>query len=91
MLCEGQTLLIFFGIKRAILNLQGCKQLLGKECHDYPQVPHIYKDVINFKKTYVNHYGNGISYTNLLEKELHNNDYDNNIEELIKNKNNSSR
>ena len=24
-LCEGQTLLIFFGIKRAILNLQGCK------------------------------------------------------------------
>lgn len=24
-LCEGQTLLIFFGIKRVILNLQGCK------------------------------------------------------------------
>lgn len=68
------------------LTLHGFKQLLGKECHDYPQVPHIYKDVINFKEIYGIHYGNGISYTNLLEKELHNNAYDNNIEELIKNK-----
>lgn len=64
------------------LTLHGFKKLLGKECHDYPQVPHIYKGVTNLSHLH----GNGISYTNLLEKELHDDIYDKNVEELIKNK-----
>ena len=53
--------------------LHGFKVLFGDCCHDYPIVPHIYKsDTINYKGLY----GKGISYTNLLEPELHNNDLD---------------
>jgi hypothetical protein len=56
---------------------------LGINCHDYPKIPHIYKSTdIN----YYNLYGKGISYTNLLEQSLHNNDLDNTIEKDIINK-----
>jgi hypothetical protein len=65
------------------VTLHGFKKLLGPKCHDYPKISHIYKsDTINFKQLY----GKGISYTNLLEQELHDDTFDYNIEEYIKNK-----
>ena len=65
------------------LTLHGFKELLGIKCHDYPKIPHIYKsNTINYKQLY----GKGISYTSLLEEELHDNSLDNNIEEYINNK-----
>jgi hypothetical protein len=65
------------------LTLIGFKELLGKECHDYPKIEHIYKnDIIDYKKLY----GKGFTYSNILDNELHNNEYDKNIEEYILNK-----
>jgi hypothetical protein len=65
------------------MTLHGFKILFGDKCHDYPKVPHIYKsDNIN----YSNLYGKGITYTNLLERELHDDNLDSTIEEDIKNK-----
>jgi hypothetical protein len=65
------------------LTLHGFKQLFGNNCHDYPKIPHIYKsDTINYK----NLYGKGITYTNLLEQNLHNDKLDDSIIENIKNK-----
>lgn len=65
------------------LTLHGFKTLLGDKCHDYPKIDHIYKsNSINYKKLY----GKGITYTNLLESELHNSSLNNNIEESIKKK-----
>jgi hypothetical protein len=65
------------------LTLHGLKMLFGIDCHDYPKVPHIYKSSeINYEKLY----GKGISYTNLLEPLLHNNNLDDTIVEDIKNK-----
>jgi hypothetical protein len=52
-------------------------------CHDYPKVPHIYKsNDIN----YSNLYGKGITYTNLLDSTLHDNNLDNTIEQDIANR-----
>jgi hypothetical protein len=63
--------------------LHGFKTLFGRDCHDYPQVPHIYKsEHIDYKSLY----GKGISYTNLLEPMLHNEKLDDTILEDIKNK-----
>tara|TARA_Y100000816_G_scaffold257363_1_gene211501 strand:- start:7238 stop:8161 length:924 start_codon:yes stop_codon:yes gene_type:complete len=65
------------------VTLHGFKQMLGDKCHDYPKIPHIYKsNSINYK----NLYGKGISYSNLLEPELHNDELDSTIDEDIKNK-----
>ena len=65
------------------VTLHGIKTLFGDNCHDYPKVPHIYKsDNINYK----NLYGKGITYTNLLDQTLHNDNLDNTIYEDIKNK-----
>jgi FkbM family methyltransferase len=64
------------------VTLQGFKEIMGVNCHDYPKVPHIYKsNTIN----YYDLYGKGISYTNLLESKLHNDNLDSTIEEDIKN------
>ena len=63
--------------------LHGFKEIMGINCHDYPKVPHIYKsNNIDYSKLY----GKGISYTNLLESDLHDDNLDNTIEENIKNK-----
>lgn len=63
------------------LTLHGFKQLLGEECHDYPMVPHIYKDMnVDYKSLY----GKGITYTNLLDLALHNDVFDQNLEKLVK-------
>ncbi len=65
------------------LTLHGFKELFGSNCHDYPKIPHLYKsDKINYK----NLYGKGITYTNLLNENLHNDLLDNNIENNIINK-----
>jgi hypothetical protein len=65
------------------LTLHGFKILLGDNCHDYPKIPHIYK---SNNIIYKNLYGKGMTYTNLLEENLHNNNLDNSIVEDIKNK-----
>jgi hypothetical protein len=63
------------------LTLHGFKELLGDQCHDYPIVPHIYKNAnIDYKSLY----GKGITYTNLLDAALHNDAFDPNVENLIK-------
>lgn len=65
------------------LTLHGFKELFGIECHDYPKIPHIYKSTnINYNSLY----GKGITYTNLLNKNLHNNELSNKIEQSIKEK-----
>ena len=65
------------------LTLHGFKILFGNNCHDYPKIPHIYKsDTINYKTLY----GKGITYTNLLEQNLHDDNLDDSIVENIKNK-----
>jgi hypothetical protein len=65
------------------LTLHGFKELLGEKCHDYPKIPHIYKtDYINYKQLY----GKGITYTNLIYSNLHDDKLDDTIENDIKNK-----
>jgi len=65
------------------VTLHGFKKLLGIKCHDYPKISHIYKsNTINYKQLY----GKGISYTNLLDSELHDDCLDYNIEQHINNK-----
>lgn len=65
------------------LTLHGFKSILGSNCHDYPKIPHIYKSQnIN----YANLYGKGMSYTNLLEENLHDTTLDINVVDNIKNK-----
>jgi hypothetical protein len=62
------------------LTLHGFKKIFGTQCHDYPKIKHIYKENIDFKSLY----GKGITYTNLLENNLHEDLYDINIEQDIK-------
>jgi len=65
------------------LTLHGFKTLFGDKCHDNPKVSHIYKSkTINYE----NLYGKGITYTNLLEKSLHDDNLSNTIYQDIKNK-----
>jgi hypothetical protein len=65
------------------VTLQGFKELYGLNCHDYPKISHIYKsDNIDYNALY----GKGITYTNILDQSLHNNNLDNNIIRDIKNK-----
>lgn len=58
------------------LTLIGFKELLGKECHDYPKVEHIYKSNTIESN---NLYGKGFSYSNILNDDLHNDEYDKTI------------
>jgi len=65
------------------VTLHGFKTIYGENCHDYPKIPHIYKSTnINYSLLY----GKGITYTNLLDANLHNDDLDNTIEQDILNK-----
>lgn len=65
------------------LTLHGFKNLLNKNCHDYPKIPHIYKSKsINYNALY----GKGITYSNLLDPIFHNDKLDDTIEEDIKKK-----
>jgi len=63
--------------------LHGFKSLYGSECHDYPKIPHIYKtNTINYSSLY----GKGITYTNLLDSNTHNDVLDATVERDIQNK-----
>jgi len=64
------------------LTLHGFKTLFEENCHDYPIIPHIYK-LSNFNYNAL--YGKGITYTNLLERTTHNDEYDKTIEQDIMN------
>ena len=63
------------------LTLHGFKELYGTNCHDFPKISHIYKSCNNYK----NLYGNGITYTNLLDDSLHDDKLDKTIIEDIQN------
>jgi hypothetical protein len=63
------------------LTLHGFKELFGTNCHDYPKINHIYKG-----NNYNDLYGKGMTYTNLLEHSLHNDNLDNSLIDDIKNK-----
>jgi hypothetical protein len=65
------------------LTLHGFKTKFGELCHDYPTITHLYK-ISNYN--YSKLYGKGITYTNLLDKKLHNDDFDKTITEDIINK-----
>jgi hypothetical protein len=65
------------------LVLHGFKTIFGNNCHDYPIIPHIYK---SNNISYNNLYGKGFSYTNLLDKKIHDNESDINIQSDIINK-----
>lgn len=65
------------------LTLHGFKELLGKDVHDYPMIPHIYKSTsIDYNKLY----GKGITYTNLLSENLHDTSLDTRVYDDIINK-----
>lgn len=65
------------------LTLHGFKTIYGKHCHDYPIISHLYKiDNIDYSKLY----GKGITYTNLLDRNLHDDKCDNTIVNDIINK-----
>lgn len=65
------------------LILSGFKNIYGYHCHDYPKITHIYKNQsINYSQLY----GKGISYTSLIDKDLHFDEFDKSIENDIKNK-----
>lgn len=65
------------------LTLHGFKENFGTMCHDFPFVPHIYKcDVDTLKLLY----GKGITYANLLDKELHDFTHDDIVLHNLKNK-----
>jgi hypothetical protein len=61
------------------LTLHGFKELFGTSCHDYPKIPHIYKGNIDYKKLY----GKGMTYTNLLDSDLHYEAYDTTLQNDI--------
>lgn len=65
------------------LTLIGFKELFGKNCHDYPKIPSIYKskDIVYNKLS-----GKGFSYSNIFEQEQRDDEKDKTIEEDIKNK-----
>jgi len=65
------------------VTLHGFKELFGTNCHDYPKIPHIYK---NNNIEYYRLYGKGITYTNLFDENLHNPEFDDTVEHDIRNK-----
>lgn len=62
--------------------LHGLKEIMGTACHDSPQIAHIYKSTTT---DFIQLYGRGYSYTNLLEPSLHHKDSDRTLESDIKN------
>lgn len=62
------------------LTLIGFKELMGGNCHDYPRVPHIYKDCQNAESIY----GRGMTYTKIFDVNLHDYYLDESIEQDIR-------
>lgn len=63
------------------LVLHGFKMLFGNKCHDYPKIPCIYKSC-NSKSLY----GNGFTYSKLLDDNYRDDSLDNTIERDLENK-----
>ncbi len=63
------------------LTLHGFKKILGSKCHDYPKIPCIYK---NYNSTTL--YGNGFTYSKVLEDSYRDDSLDKTIEEDLNNK-----
>ena len=61
------------------LTLQGLKRILGKDCHDYPKINHIYNGGVS-------DYGRGFTISGLVSHDLHDDDLNKNVEDDIKNK-----
>lgn len=61
------------------LTLHGFKKLLGRNVHDYPKIEHIYKSNMDFRSLY----GGGITYSNLLDNNLHDDYLDTTVEDDI--------
>ena len=64
------------------LTLHGFKTTHGKNCHDFPKIPHIYKT--NHSTNHL--YGKGMTYTKTTEPNLHDEKRDETIEEDIQHK-----
>ena len=60
------------------LTLHGFKTLFGNNCHDYPKIPSIYKSC-----TLTSLYGNGFTYSKLLDDNYRDDTLDSTIEEDI--------
>lgn len=61
------------------LTLSGFKNVLGAECHDYPKVPHLYTESCEGM------WGRGITYTNIVNANNRNDEYDNTVVDDIMN------
>ena len=61
-----------------VLTLHGLKSLFGNNCHDYPKIPSIYKSC-----TLTSLYGNGFTYSKLLDDNYRDDTLDSTIEEDI--------
>jgi hypothetical protein len=63
------------------VTLHGFKKIFGMNCHDFPKISHIYKSHNGSDL-----YGNGFTYSRLLDDSTHNDRLDTSIEEDIKKK-----
>jgi hypothetical protein len=63
------------------LTLHGFKTLFGNKCHDYPKIPCVYKSCNSNSL-----YGNGFTYSKILDDNYRDDSLDNTIEEDLKNK-----
>jgi hypothetical protein len=63
------------------LTLQGFKELVGTNCHDFPKIEHIYTD---YKGNISNLYGKGINYTKCVDSSLYDKSLDKHIIKHIK-------
>lgn len=64
------------------LTLHGFKSLLGIECHDFPKIPHLYKEH-TIPQPFL--YGKGFTYSALIDPSLHNDNADATVEDDIRN------
>ena len=62
------------------LTLHGFKMIYGKNCHDYPKIQYMYKSSPTELK---NLYGKGMTYSKLLNDELHDSEEDAEVENNI--------
>ena len=65
------------------VTLHGFKILFGTNCHDYPKIPHLYKNCTIPNNSL---YGKGMSYSKLLNDELHDDNLDVSVEQDIREK-----
>jgi hypothetical protein len=62
--------------------LNGFKELMGKDCHDFPKVPHLYK---HYKGNMYHQAGRGMTYSRLIDESARDDNKDATLIEDIKN------